>query len=82
MATRTRLANKTIWALEDIIAAAMAARAAWRICQELAERRMDAVLLANLGRISDRLAMIESVAREARQGRYRDETAGGAQASR
>ena len=70
MATPTRIANKTIWALEEIIAGALAARAAWRICQEIAERRMDPVLLAGLGRISDHLAMIETRVREARQGRY------------
>lgn len=48
MATRTRLANKTIWALEDIIAAGRAARAAWRICQEIAEQRMDAISSSRL----------------------------------
>ena len=70
MATKTRLANKTIWALEEIIAASLHARSAWRICQEIAERRLDATMLANLGRISDRLAHIETVAREARPGRW------------
>ena len=70
MATPTRLANKTQWALDDITAAAINARSAWRICQEIAERRMDATMLANLGRISDYLARIESTAREARAGRY------------
>lgn len=70
MATPTRLANKTIWALEEIIVAAMNARSAWRICQEIAEQRMDPVLLARLGRISDALSRIETTAREARQGRY------------
>lgn len=72
VATPTRLANKTIWALEDIIAAVRAARAAWRICQEIAEQRMDARMLAALGRISDDLARIESAARDARQGKYRE----------
>lgn len=73
MATKTRLANKTIWALESIIAAATGARTAWRRCQELAEGRRDPVMLANLGRISDHLASIESVARDARQGKYEEE---------
>ena len=72
MATPTRLATKTIWALEDIIAAALEARAAWRICHQLAERRLDPLLLAKLGTISDALARIETAAREARQGRYAD----------
>lgn len=72
MATPTRLANKTLWALDDIVAAVLEARAAWRGCQEFAERRMDAGLLARLGRISDALAKIESAARDARQGKYRE----------
>jgi hypothetical protein len=70
MATPTRLANKTQWALDDIIAADLDARAAWRICQEQAMRRMNPLLLAKLGTISDDLARIETTAREARQGRY------------
>ena len=70
MATRTRLANKTIWALESIIAGVLDARRAWRRLQEIGEQRMDPVMLANLGRISDDLARIESTAREAREGRY------------
>lgn len=76
MSTPTRLANKTIWALECIIAAACAARLSWRRCQEIAERRMDAVLLANLGRMSDELARIETTAREARAGRYNEDEIG------
>lgn len=72
MATKTRLANKTIWALENIIAAARSARTAWRRCQEIAEGRRDPVMLASLGRISDSLATIESTARDARQGKYTD----------
>lgn len=70
MATPTRIANKTIWALEDIVAAALNARGAWRACHERAQRIMDPLLLARLGTISDELAKIETTAREARQGRY------------
>lgn len=70
MGSRTRVANKTLWALDDIVAATLSARAAWRICHEIAERRMEALLLAKLGTISDDLATIETKAREARQGRY------------
>ena len=73
MATPTRLANKTIWAMEEIIAASLNARAAWRICQERAQRTMDPLLLARLGDISDALARIETTAREARAGRYTEE---------
>lgn len=70
MATPTRLANKTIWALDEIIAGALAARSAWRKCQAIAEQRLDPHLLANLARISDHLARIESTARDARQGKW------------
>ena len=70
MPTPTRLANKTMWALEDIVAGCLNARAAWRICQERALKTMDPLLLAKLGNISDDLARIETTAREARQGRY------------
>jgi hypothetical protein len=70
VATKTRVANKTLWALDDIVAAALNARAAWRICHEIAERRLEPLLLAKLGTVSDDLARIEMRAREARDGRY------------
>jgi signal transduction protein with GAF and PtsI domain len=78
MATKTRVANKTLWALEDIVARCQSARAAWRVCHEVAERRMEALLLAKLGTISDDLAVIETTAREARAGRYEEQGSGGA----
>ena len=70
MATKTRVPNKVQWALEDIVAAATEARAAWRICHEIGERRLEPLLLAKLGTISDDLARIEMRAREAREGNY------------
>jgi hypothetical protein len=70
VATKTRVSNKVGWALEDIVAAAMDARAAWRIAHEIAERRLEPLLLAKLGTISDDLARIETLAREARTGNY------------
>ena len=72
MASKTRIANKTGWALEDIIAGCLSARAAWRVCQERALRVMDPILLAKLGTISDALATIEGRARDARDGVYRE----------
>ncbi len=72
MPTKTRLANKTIWALEDIVAACKDAREAWRQAMERAEKTMDATLMASLARISDRLAEIERKARDARQGEYNE----------
>ncbi len=73
MATPTRIANKTIWALEDIIANCRSARAAWRIIYERAQRTMDPLLLAKLAALSDDLARIESTARDARNGRYTEQ---------
>lgn len=70
MATKTRLANKTIWALEDIIAACLDARGAWRKAMERAERQMDPIMLRSLAVLSDRLAEIERRAKDAREGRY------------
>jgi hypothetical protein len=70
MSTRTRVANKTLWALDDIVAATQCARTAWRVCHTIAERRMEPLLLAKLGTISDELARIETTAREARKGNY------------
>lgn len=70
MPTKTRLANKTIWALEDIIAACSDGREAWRQAMNRAEKTMDATLMASLAKISDRLAEIERKARDARQGEY------------
>lgn len=70
MSTPTRLANKTQWTLDDIVALCQDAQPAWRSCQELAEQRQEPRLLAGLGRLRDALARIETLAREARQGRY------------
>ena len=70
MVTKTRVPNKVGWALEDIVAATQDARAAWRICHEIGERRLEPLLLAKLGTISDDLARIEMRAREARDGKY------------
>jgi|GEM_PF-1660062 len=71
MTSKTRLANKTIWSLEDIIASAAAARRAWRRAHDRAKRQMDPVMLAALGDVSHQLAQIDSLARDARQGTYR-----------
>lgn len=72
MSSRTRLANKTIWALEDIIAATIEAREAWRQAMRQAEKSMNVTLLASLATMSDRLAEIERKARDARQGDYNE----------
>jgi hypothetical protein len=71
MSHKTRLANKTIWTLEDIIAASAVARRAWRRAHSRAKRRMDPIMLAALGDVGHQLAEIESLARDGRQGKYR-----------
>lgn len=71
MGDKTRLANKTIWALEDIVAACMSGRRFWQQAMDRAEgRHMDSVIMAALARLSDELATIERLAREARAGKY------------
>jgi len=70
MATKTRLANKTIWSLEDILAHCQNARRAWKAAMDRAERRTDPVMMASLARLRDDMAEIERLARDARAGRY------------
>ena len=72
MSSKTRLANKTIWALEDIIVLSVDARKAWQKAMKQAERSMDVTLIASLAKLSDRLAEIERKARDARQGDYNE----------
>ena len=74
MATKTRLANKTIWALEDIIAAGRKARRSWKLAYRRAKEKMDPIMLAALGDISSQLAEIDALARDGRQGTYRGQT--------
>jgi len=70
MASKTRLANKTMWALEDIVALVSDGRGAWERAQARARKQMDPALVIALGDISNALARIETLAREARQGQY------------
>ena len=70
--SKTRLANKTIWTLEDIIAASYVARRAWRNAHARAKQQMDPIMLAALSEIIHQLAEIEGLARDGRQGRYRE----------
>jgi hypothetical protein len=74
MATKTRIANKTAWALEDMIALNAEARRYLDVAlKRLEERTMDPILLAALGRVSNALAKSDVKAREARQGDYSDD---------
>ena len=72
MSSRTRLANKTIWALEDLAALCGEARSAWARAMDRAERSMDPVLVLALARLRDCLGQMEGIAREARMGRYEE----------
>jgi len=74
MPSKPRLKSTTIWALEDIIACARRARRAWRAANTRALHQLDAVSLAALNQLGDELAEIESLARDARQGRYQQNT--------
>lgn len=73
MATKTRIANKTAWALEDIIALNAEARRYLDVALDrIEERSMDPVLLMALSKVSNALAKSDAKARDARQGEYRD----------
>ena len=75
MPSRTRLPNKTIWALEDIIALCQTARRDLDQAIKQAEKHMNPVLLTAVARLSQRVAEIEALARDARQGEYNRSTA-------
>lgn len=72
MPSKTRLANKTIWALEDIAARCQAARARWEQAMRLSEERMDPLMMLLLARLRDDLAEIERMAKDARHGDYHE----------
>jgi hypothetical protein len=71
MATKTRVPNKTAWALEDISAHCMSSREDWQRLMDMAERRMDPHMMRYLAQLRDRLAEIERIAGDARNGEYR-----------
>lgn len=70
MARPTRLANKTIWALEDITARVRTARGRWEQAMRQAERNLDPAMMLLLARLRDDLAEIERLAKDARHGDY------------
>lgn len=65
-----RLANRTIWALEDIVGACRKAQEDWELAVKQAERRMDPEMLLALALLRDKIARIEQIARLARSGQY------------
>lgn len=71
MSTKTRVANKTIWALEDIVAETRRGLRAWSKALERAEGRApDATLMLALAELRDVLGSVEVLAMDARHGRY------------
>lgn len=71
MTSKTRLANKTQWALQDILDETAAASRQWQKAMERAEEKMDLSLIHALARMRDNLAVIERKATDALKGEYR-----------
>jgi len=65
-----RLANKVMWALEDIIGCCLTMRDAITAARRRAEQTQDVIVLARLGDIADQVGVIERRARQARRGEY------------
>jgi len=70
MTSKTRVPNKVIWALEDMLAVLGEARRDWQPVMEQAERGRDVRLALAAARLRDHLAELERLARAARQGEY------------
>lgn len=70
MAKPARLANRTIYSLEDILAWCIRAREHWLLALDLAEKVGDPDITAALARLRDDMAEIQRLARDARDGRY------------
>lgn len=68
--TKSRIPNKTGWALEDIVSAANRASTHWDGAMKRAEKHMDTVMILHLARLRDRLAEIERLASDALEGKY------------
>lgn len=71
MAKPTRLANKTQWALQDILAELAEARRALRGIQSRNEERiMDPIISMHLQRLTSALARVEVTTVRAQHGEY------------
>lgn len=74
MATQTRLANKTKWALTDIEQRVMSARSAYKsLLDRNRNRLMDPIVAMDLAVLSDALNDIDRIARLAQDGEYEQE---------
>lgn len=72
MPSKTRIANKTQWALRDILDEIAAATRHWERGMDRAENLMDLTLIHSFARLRDNLAVIERKATDALDGEYRD----------
>lgn len=72
MSSKTRLANKTQWALKDILDECREVSLNWTKGMERAEKLMDPILLHTFARLRDRLAAIERKANDALAGEYQE----------
>ncbi len=71
MSTKTRIANKTQWSLQDIIALVAKARRSYGIARDRNEQKyMDQIMTIELSRIGDALNDIDRIARLAKNGEY------------
>lgn len=70
MASKTRVANKTIWALEDIVAHCNTADRALGVALSRARDRMDPVMMVELAEARSSVAQVKSLAVDARHGQY------------
>ena len=70
---KTRLPNKTQWALQDIASRCKDARRRWEKAMAMAERNLDPALMQVLARLRDDIGAIENKARDALHGDYDSE---------
>jgi len=74
MGRKTRLANKTQWALQDVVCELRSAREAYQGLRDRNEQKfMDPILSLYLQRLVDALARIEVTVVRAQHGEYGNE---------
>jgi hypothetical protein len=71
---KTRIANKTQWALQDITSRCKDARRTWLKAMGLAERNLDPAMMHLLARLRDDIGVIETKAKDALNGEYEQES--------
>lgn len=67
---KTRIANKTQWALQDTVADCKALRRDWDRAMKMAERNIDPAMMHILARLIERVGTIESRMVRALHGEY------------